>query len=73
MKTYIYHYNGIALDHNFDGLLRWTHPIRTMDDYHEAKRIILDESSATGESYLYMMAKFSITSLSLLEVIDDED
>lgn len=51
----------------FDGILSWTHPIRTMEHYRSAKKMI------GGDEYAYLVDRISITSLALLEVTDDEN
>ena len=67
MKRWLYHYSAQAGDYVFDGILSWTHPIRTMEHYRSAKKMI------AGDDYAYLLDRISITSLSLLEVIDDEN
>lgn len=66
MKRWIYHYCATSAGYTIDGTLVWAHPIRTMEDYRGAKKMIAADMP-------YLIETMSITSLSLLEIVDDED
>lgn len=63
--TYIYHFSCYGTEGNYtDGIMKGLTPIQSFEDYQDFKKNLVKEGLVKGE--------FTITSLSLLEVIHEE-